>query len=155
MIDGVKTKELKPIADERGWLMEVLRCDDEVFEKFGQAYITTTYPDVVKAWHQHKKQTDVVACIKGSVKVVLYDARKDSPTHGEVNEFTIGEDNHLLVVIPPGVYHGWTCISKDTAFILSVPTLPYNRNEPDEFRLAPDSEEIPYKWVLKPGLKHG
>ena len=36
LIDGVKTKTLRLIADERGWLMEVLRSDDpEFFQKFG------------------------------------------------------------------------------------------------------------------------
>ena len=31
VIDGVKTKKLKVIPDERGRLMEMLRCDDEIF----------------------------------------------------------------------------------------------------------------------------
>jgi dTDP-4-dehydrorhamnose 3,5-epimerase len=57
MIDGVKTKKLRVIPDERGWLMEILRNDDEIYNEFGQVYITTAYPEVVKAWHMHKKQT--------------------------------------------------------------------------------------------------
>lgn len=48
MIYGVKTKNLKVIPDERGWLMEILRCDEDMFEKFGQVYFTTAYPGVVK-----------------------------------------------------------------------------------------------------------
>jgi len=51
MIDGVKTKSLTTIADERGWLFEILRCDDDIFLKFGQVYLTAVYPGVVKAWH--------------------------------------------------------------------------------------------------------
>ena len=76
MIKGVKIKELRVIPDERGWLMEILRCDDELFKKFGQVYVTTAYPGVVKAWHLHKKQTDNFTCIHGSMKVVLYDDRE-------------------------------------------------------------------------------
>ena len=79
-IQGVNIKPLKVAADERGWLMEVLRCDDDVFLQFGQVYVTTAYPGVVKAWHYHKKQTDNFTCIHGMMKVVLYDARKESPT---------------------------------------------------------------------------
>lgn len=41
MIDGVKMKSLSVIPDERGWLMEIPRNDDELFEKFGQVHITT------------------------------------------------------------------------------------------------------------------
>ena len=35
MIDGVKTKKLKVIPDERGRVMEIMRNDDDCFERFG------------------------------------------------------------------------------------------------------------------------
>lgn len=155
MIEGVKTKKLKVISDERGWLLEILRNDDDIFKKFGQVYITTAYAGVVKAWHYHKKQTDNFTCIKGVMKVVLYDARKDSPTHKEVNEFLIGKKNPMLISVPPGVYHGFKAMGKETAYFLSVPTLPYNYEKPDEYRLPPDTKDVPYKWVLTPDKKHG
>lgn len=155
MIHGVKVKELKVFPDERGWLAEILRCDDEIFEKFGQVYFTTSYPGVVKAWHYHKLQADHFACIKGMLLVVLYDGREDSPTYREINEFVIGDKNLLLVKIPPLIYHGSKALGTETAYVVNIPTLPYNRREPDEYRLPPDAGEIPYKWILTPGLKHG
>ena len=155
MIKGVKIKELEVIPDERGWLMEILRCDNDIFEKFGQVYFTTAYPGVVKAWHLHKKQTDNFTCIHGMMKVALYDSRKDSPTYGEINEFFIGERNSLLISVPPLVYHGFKAIGTRTAYFLSVPTEPYNYKEPDEYRLPADTDEIPYDWILEPGKKHG
>lgn len=155
MIKDVEIKKLKFMPDERGWLIEILRCDDEIFEKFGQVYITTAYSGVVKAWHYHKKQTDNFTCIKGMMKVVLYDARENSETYKEINEFFIGEKNPLLIKVPPVVYHGFKAIGDETAYFLSVPTLPYNREEPDEYRLSPDSDKIPYNWILTPGKKHG
>src|SRR3990170_5785700 len=100
MIDGVKIKKLKVIPDERGRLMEMLRSDDDLFIKFGQVYMTTAYPGVVKAWHFHKKQTDHFVCVRGMMKVVLYDSREGSPTRGEVNEFFMGDHNPILVQIP-------------------------------------------------------
>jgi dTDP-4-dehydrorhamnose 3,5-epimerase len=99
-ITGVKIKKLKILPDERGRLMEILRSDDEMFTKFGQVYLTTVYPGVVKAWHYHKKQLDNVVAVKGMIKLVLYDARENSKTHGKVNEICIGEHNPLLVQIP-------------------------------------------------------
>ena len=155
MIEGVKIKQLKVIPDERGRVMEILRCDDNIFQKFGQVYLTTTYPGVVKAWHYHKIQTDNVVCIKGMIKIALYDARKKSKTYGEMNEFFIGEHNHILISIPPGVYHGWKCISETEAIVINIPTEPYNRKTPDEYRLPPDTPKIPYDWILTPGKKHG
>jgi len=155
MIDGVKTKKLKVVPDERGFLMEIMRSDDDLFEKFGQVYLTTAYPDVVKAWHFHKKQTDNFTCIRGMMKVALYDAREKSPTYKEINEFFIGEQNPLLISVPPGVYHGFKSVGTETAYFLSIPTLPYNYKEPDEYRLPPDTKQIPYDWILSPGKKHG
>ncbi len=155
MIEGVQIKTLRVIPDERGWLMEILRCDDSLFEKFGQVYLTAGYPGVVKAWHCHRNQTDNFACIKGMVKVALYDGRTESPTYKEINEFFIGEKNPVLIKIPPLVYHGFKAIGNEPAFFLNMPTEVYNYEKPDEMRLPPDTEEIPYDWGLAPGLKHG
>ena len=154
-IDGVKTKELKVIPDERGWLMEILRNDDEIFEKFGQVYLTTAYPGVVKAWHYHKKQTDNFTCIHGMMKVALYDGRDDSATKGELDEFFIGEKNPMLISVPPNIWHGFKAIGNEAAFFLSIPTLHYNYEDPDEYRLPPDTDKIPYDWILEEGKKHG
>jgi dTDP-4-dehydrorhamnose 3,5-epimerase len=155
MIEGVVTKQLKQIADERGWLIEIMRSDWEQFQKFGQVYVTAAYPQVVKAWHMHKKQTDNIACIKGMIELVLYDGREKSKTKNEINEFTIGERNLLTVKIPPEVWHGFKTVTEEYALILNVPTELYNYKEPDEHRLPPNTEKIPYDWKLAPWLKHG
>ncbi len=155
MIQGVTIKKLKYIPDERGRLMEILRSDDKIFKKFGQLYITTNYPGVVKAWHYHRKQTDNICCLKGKIKIALYDARNNSKTKGEINEFISGENDPMLISIPPGIYHGWKCISKTEAIIICLPTELYNYKKPDEYRLPPDTKDIPYKWILTPGKKHG
>ena len=134
------------IPDERGRLVEILRCDDAIFTKFGQVYLTTAKPGVIKAWHWHKLQTDHFTCIQGRMKLVLYDARADSPTCGEVNEFIVGDDNRLLVAIPPMVYHGFQCLSDAETLVINVPTEPYNHRQPDECRLPADDPSVPYNW---------
>lgn len=151
MIDGVKIKKLKVIPDERGRLMEILRRDDELFQNFGQAYATTTYPGVVKAWHKHEKQTDNIACVAGLIKMALYDARTDSPTFKEINEFYLGVHNPLLIQVPAGIYHGWMCVSREEALIVNLPTETYNYERPDEQRLDPHTSDIPYNWKRKDG----
>jgi dTDP-4-dehydrorhamnose 3,5-epimerase len=149
MIEGIKVKDLKVIPDERGRLMEMLRCDDNLFVKFGQVYMTTTYPHVIKAWHYHKLQYDSFVVLKGMIKLVCYDSREGSKTLGEVNEFFIGEYNTKLIQIPPFIYHGWKCISDSEAMILNIVSEPYNYSNPDEFRQPYDSPEIPYDWTIK------
>jgi dTDP-4-dehydrorhamnose 3,5-epimerase len=150
-IHDVFTKKLRLIPDERGWLMEILRADDgELFEQFGQVYVSATYPGVVKAWHYHKQQVDFFACVAGMVKLVLVDTREGSPTHGAINEFFIGSQNPVLVRVPNLVYHGWKCISTEPSLVVNVPTEPYNYSDPDEYRLEPHGT-LPYDWTRKDG----
>jgi len=137
------------IADERGRLMEMLRSDEAMFIKFGQIYLTTAYPGVVKGWHYHKKQIDHFVVVRGMMKIVLYDARQDSPTYREVNEFFIGDHNQMLLQIPNYVYHGFKCISEHEAIVVNCTTEVYSYNDPDEFRVDPHSHEIPYDWGRK------
>jgi dTDP-4-dehydrorhamnose 3,5-epimerase len=151
MIEGVKIKNLKVIPDERGRVMEILRRDDELFQNFGQVYMTTTYPGVVKAWHKHEKQADNIACVSGMIKMALYDGRPGSPTFKEINEFYLGAHNASLVQVPAGVYHGWMCVSQEEAIIINVPTEMYDYKHPDEQRLAPHRSDIPYDWKRKDG----
>ena len=146
MIEGVKTKKLKVIPDERGRLMEMLRSDDELFITFGQVYLTTAYPGVVKGWHYHKKQTDNMVVAKGMMKIVLYDAREESATKGEVNEFFMGIHNTILLQIPPFVFHGFKCIGEEEAMVINCPTETFNYEDPDEFRVDPHENDIPYEW---------
>lgn len=146
MIKDVEVKKLKLILDERGRLMEILRSDEGIFQKFGQVYMTTAYPGVVKAWHYHKKQDDYFTCISGTMRLALYDARKDSPTYKEVNDFTISLDNPMLVRIPRFVYHGFKCVGDKEAIVINTPTLPYNSKESDEYRVDAFQNDIPYDW---------
>ncbi len=146
LIEGVAVKELRFIPDERGRLMEILRRDDPSFEKFGQVYLTTAYPGIIKAWHYHLFQADYFAVLRGMAKIVLYDDRENSTTLGLLNEFFSGEYYPLLIRIPPLVFHGFKALGEREVLLLNCPTEPYNRENPDEYRLPPDSKEIPYVW---------
>jgi len=148
MIDGVKIISLKQIPDERGKIMHMLRVDDAHFEKFGEIYFSIVYPDVVKGWHIHKKMTLNYAVIHGKIKLVLYDDRPESKTHGQLMELFIGEDNYVLVKIPPMVWNGFKGIGTVPAIVANCATLPHDPTEIE--RLDPGTNRIPYDW----GLKH-
>ncbi len=150
-IDGVQTKSLRLIPDERGFLMEMLRSDWPEFMGFSQTYLTAAYPGVIKAWHFHKKQWDHFVGVGGMTKVVLCDDRPESPTRGFINEFHLGFLNPQLLKIPPLVYHGFTAEGGEKSLIVNFPTELYNYAEPDEYRLPCNDPAIPYDW----GVKHG
>ena len=147
-IVGVEIRPLKPMVDERGYLMEMLRSDDPLFQQFGQAYVAMNYPGVIRAWHYHKKQLDFWVVVKGEIKVGMYDGREDSPTKGIVNEVFMGERYPTLLKIPIGVLHGYKTVGVEPSLLINFPTQPYNPQDPDEYRTPYDSDEIPYDWEI-------
>ncbi|MBI4020150.1 MAG: dTDP-4-dehydrorhamnose 3,5-epimerase family protein [Candidatus Aenigmarchaeota archaeon] len=150
-IDGVEVKRLSMYEDGRGRLMEILRADDSIFRKFGQVYMCTAYPGWVKGWHLHKRQTDNFTCIKGTMRLVLYDGREKSATKGLLNEFIISLETPMVVSIPPGVYHGFEALGRGEAIAINTPDYPYNRKRPDEYRLPFNTGKIGFKWKGKRG----
>ena len=149
MIDGIKIKQLKRHADERGFLMEMLRSDDELYTNFAQSYISMNYPGVIRAWHYHKKQEDVWVCVKGMIKAVVYDCREGSKTFGEVNEIFLGDNNPIMFTIPIGTMHGYKTVGTEPSLLINYPTQLYNPKDPDEYREPWDSDKIPYDWDIK------
>ncbi len=139
MIDGVRIVPRTRHADDRGYVTEILRSDEDHFEKFGQAYVTACYPGVVKAWHRHSRQIDYFYAVSGTVKVGLYDDRADSPTRGEYQTVMLGErGRNAQLVIPAGVWHGLMAVDA-FAVVLNIPTELYDAASPDEERAAWDA----------------
>jgi len=149
MIQGVEIKQLARHADERGFLMELLRSDDSIFTKFGQCYVSMNYPGVIRAWHWHEKQDDFFVVMKGMIKVGLYDMREGSPTRGEVGEFYLGDNNNIMLKIPVGVVHGYKTVGTEPSLLINFPSEVYNPQEPDEYRLPWNTDQIPFDWDIQ------
>ncbi len=149
MIQGVTVKKLIRHPDDRGFFMEVLRDDDGLLKRFGQASFSKSYPGVIKAFHYHELQDDLWFFPSGNAQVVLHDLREDSPTKGETNVFYMGEDNPMLLVIPIGVAHGYRVLGNEPAVIMYFTTMSYDPKNPDEKRISWDDPSIGFDWTTK------
>jgi dTDP-4-dehydrorhamnose 3,5-epimerase len=149
MITGVAVHPLRRIPDERGMVMHMLRADAPHFERFGEIYFSTIYSNVVKGWHLHRRMTLNYAVVSGMIKLVLYDDREDSPTRSEVMELFVGEQNYVLVTVPPLVWNGFKGVGTAPAIVANCATVPHDPTEIE--RLDPWSERIPYRWDLRHG----
>lgn len=146
-IAGVGVKPLRQIIDERGRIMHMLREDDQGFERFGEIYFSAVLPGVIKGWHLHQRMVLNYAVITGLIKLVLYDARQQSETYGELTELFVGEGNYCLVTIPPGIWNGFKGVGLKEAIVANCATIPH---DPEEIRrLDPLDASIPYDWGLK------
>ena len=143
-IDGVKVVPLRRIPDERGTIYHMLKRTDPHFSAFGEIYFSTVYPGVVKGWHRHKNMTLHYACVHGRVKLVIYDERESSATKGELMELFLGPDNYSLVVIPPGIWHGFQGLVEPLSILANCATEPHDPSELERFE--PDATSIPYAW---------
>lgn len=130
-------------------VMHMIRNDSEHFTKFGEIYFSVIFPGAIKAWHLHTEMTLNYAVVAGNIKLVLYDARTDSPTYKELQEIFVGQDNYCLVSVPPGVVNGFKAIGNEKAIVANCTDIPYH---PDEIvRIDPFDKNIGYDW----GIRHG
>ena len=144
MIEGIIITPLKQIVDERGKIMHMLRKDSDVFKSFGEIYFSTVKPKFIKAWHKHKEATLNYVCVKGEVKLVLFDDREGSPTKGEYQELILSPKNYFLVTIPPNIWNGFKGIDKSESIITNCLTLPHNEKE--MVRRDPHDKYFKYSW---------
>lgn len=148
MIEGVIIKELKKIPDDRGKILHIMKSSDEEYNAFGEVYCSTVYPGIVKGWHLHKEMTLNYAVLKGKIKFVLYDDRKESPTYGETQVVYIGEENYVRVTVPPYVWNGFMGVGLKESFIVNFTDIPHDPNE--IIRMDPHNNElISYDWSIK------
>ena len=112
MIDGVEIVPLRRFNDDGGSMTELTRLDGgavqglEGFEA-RQLNYSTLDPLAIKAFHLHRRQTDVwYVPPSDKILLCLADVRKGSPTEGEIRRLVLGDGNSRLVRIPPGVAHG-------------------------------------------------
>ena len=143
-IEGIKITQLKIISDKRGSVMHMLRNDTEVFEKFGEIYFSTVVKNGIKAWHLHKEATLNYVCVKGTVKLVLFDDRDLSSTKGKYQELILSPKNYFLVTIPPNIWNGFKGLNKDYSIIANCLNLPHNEKE--MVRMEPFDKYFDYEW---------
>jgi len=144
MIHDVKITPLKIISDNRGKVMHMLRTDSQVFEKFGEIYFSTIYHQSIKGWHLHKESTLNYVCIKGKVKLVLFDNRKESSTKGVYQELILSPEDYFLVTIPPNIWNGFKGLDEAESIIANCLTLPHDEKE--IVRKDPFDKSFSYKW---------
>jgi dTDP-4-dehydrorhamnose 3,5-epimerase len=146
MIEGVKVVPLVAHVDDRGYLIEIIRATDPHFTKFGQVYLVGSVArGTIRAFHKHKELIDWFFISNGSAKFALRDDRPDRPTYQEMQTVVIGTNNPSLIVVPPGVFHGWMALEDNTQLISTASEV-YNRGNPDEVRVPPDS--FGYVWEV-------
>ncbi|MFH1427824.1 MAG: dTDP-4-dehydrorhamnose 3,5-epimerase family protein [Patescibacteria group bacterium] len=148
MIKDVIIKKLNKYDDERGWLAEFWRSDETDYQP-AMSYVSVTKPGVVRGPHEHLMQADCFIFLgPGNFELHLWDKRKNSKTKNEYLKIKAGEDNPTYVIVPPGIVHGYKCISDIPGYCINLPDKLYKgkgkKDEIDEIRWE-DKDDSPYK----------
>ncbi len=144
-IEGVWLKPLKQIEDQRGAVLHMLRCDAPFFPRFGEVYFSVVLPQMVKAWKRHKSMTQHFAVPVGEIKLVLFDDRPLSSSHGQIEKHILGRpDHYCLLRIPPLIWYGFQGLSSGPALLANCTDLPH---DPHEVETLPVSTPyIHFEW---------
>ncbi len=147
-MEKVIIKSLERFSDDRGWLAEIFRNDQTDFDP-AMGYVSLTLPGVVRGPHEHREQSDCFIFVgPGDFELHLWDRRENSATKGEYKKLLVGEQAPTLVIVPPGVVHGYKCVSNQAAYSINLPDKLYRgvdkKEEVDEIRWETD-ENSPYK----------
>ncbi|UUY09033.1 dTDP-4-dehydrorhamnose 3,5-epimerase family protein [Pseudomonas sp. J452] len=146
-IEGVRIKAIANMLGDRSRLTEIWRrdwlLDNQPIEQVFQSLLE---PGAITAWHCHAHTLDRMFCALGRLKLVLFDARAESPTQGNVIELRIGEERPMLVTVPPGVWHGVACLGSRPALLVNLVDSAYDYDDPDHWRLPLDTPDIPYRF---------
>lgn len=138
-IEGVILKELNPLVDGRGDVIELWSeawAEKEGFLKPAHCYQSATDYGVVKCWHLHAIHTDQFTVTRGKLQVTLVDIREKSRTFGHVNSVFLGIQRPRLLKIPAGIMHGWKALTQPDVIVVNFQTHVYDAG--DEFKFPWD-----------------
>ena len=146
-IAGVHVHDVRHVPRDHGIITEIFRPEwDPTGLPIVQIYQSRLFPGAIGAWSCHAKNIDRLFVNQGLIKVVLYDGREDSSTHGAINEIHVGDARPAMIVLPIGIWHGLQNLGTSDALVLNFPTRAYVYEHPDHWRLPMDTTEIPYAW---------
>jgi len=162
-IHDVRIKTFVKHADQRGYFIEQLKrgdLDDDgnLFlpdQPFAQMSRSLAYarvgnpPELIKAFHWHRRQWDYWDVAQGNARVVLVDLRPDSPTCGVIQSLILGDNAPRMVAIPPLVAHGYQVLDLRDVILTYYVTEPYYPSDPDEGRLAWNDPRIGFDWTIE------
>ena len=147
LIEGVSRHEMPNIVTRNGITTEIYRPEWPVGpDQIRHMIHVVLRPGSISAWHMHEKQQDTFFVNQGSIKLVLFDDRKDSPTRGELNVFHLSRYRPVVITVAPGIWHGLQNLETTDSGFINYFNQPYCYEDPDEWRLPIDTDQIPYRF---------
>ena len=120
----IVSEKLNIIDKESGSIFPILKSSSKFFSDFGEVYISSINPEVIRAWKRHKNLEQYFVVPKGMVKFVfLVDSAKNK---NQFKEIIIGEENYSFIKVPKNIWYGFSNISSELSYIVNIINLPHS-----------------------------
>ncbi len=145
----------KIFKDERGYFFESF--NKQRFEEvtgistnFIQDNESQSQYGTIRGFHMQTgqwSQAKLIRVIKGKVKDVIIDMRKDSSTFKEKFEIELSEDNKTQLYVPRGFLHGFSVLSETAIFSYKCDNY---YNKASEAGVNPLDKTLNIDWGIAP-----
>lgn len=136
MMEGVELYPLKHISVPNGDVFHALKCTDEGFAGFGEAYFTQIESGKAKGWKRHNHMKLNLVVVYGKVKFVIYDDRENSKTKGQFEVVTLSpSENYRRLTVAPGLWMAFYGADRTTSMLMNIIPGPHNPSEADKKEL--------------------
>ena len=136
--------DTKIIELNQGNVLHAMKSTDEGFCSFGEAYFSCINPGAIKAWKRHKKMTLNIIVPIGEIRFILFDEEKKFLKEGSFQEFILSQKNYKRLTVPPKIWMGFQCLSKEQAMLLNIANIAHDDTEVESV----DINEINFDWSL-------
>ena len=136
-MEGVTLHPLKHISVPKGDVFHALKCSDEGFAGFGEAYFTQIESKQAKGWKRHNRMTLNLVVVYGKVTFVVYDDRENSKTKGQFEIITLSpNDNYQRLTVAPGLWMSFYGSDEKTSILMDIIPEPHDPSEADKKDLS-------------------
>jgi dTDP-4-dehydrorhamnose 3,5-epimerase len=123
-LDGPLVVKPAVHGDARGFFMETYRrsayAEVGIVDEFVQDNHSRSGRGVVRGMHFQPGQAKLIRCARGEILDVLVDIRPGSPTFGEWEGYTLGDQGGEQLYCPDGFAHGFCVLSEVADVVYKV-----------------------------------
>jgi len=107
----IKTYRIKKFKNIKGEIIKYVSKKDKYFKNFGEVYFNIIKKNQTKGWNLHKKNTCLVMCLVGKVRLHLIDLKN--------KEFKIvlSSTSKKIIKIPPKVWFSFKSLNVDSMIV--------------------------------------
>jgi len=141
LLSDIIISDTATISNEFGDIVKIIKCGEKGISKIREVYCSWVVPNKTKAWKKQENQTIMLFVLLGTIRFVFIDSNE------KVLRIDIRSDSKKLLIIPPGIWYGFKCISNDNGLILNSTDITHDpdaviRRDTDYFPSTYFTDEI-------------